>query len=124
RDPGGREFLDGPASVGFGVAAFVAVVVGQGVGENEKQPIRCARLGVEDSTGAADAGAEPGVAGGAEFGEPSPLGGAETLVEGFDRRKVDGMAAVGAKSVDRDAVAQFVEGGGEGGGRATVMLVY
>ena len=77
--------------VGFRVAAFVAVVVGEAVRQHEQQPVRRAGLCLENLARAADARAQPGVAGRLELVEPGASDGAESLTEGLDRRQVDSV---------------------------------
>ena len=55
--------------------------------------------------------------------EPGSSDGAETLPEGFDGREVDSVSAVGAKAVDGDAVAELLEGDGQGGGGPSLVVV-
>ena len=117
------ELLEGLAGVGFRVAAFVAVVVGKAVREDDQQPIRRAGLGLENFACTADAGAEARVARWLELVEPGSPDGAETLPERLDRRQVDCVSAVGPERVDRDAVAELFEGDGQCGGRPPLVVV-
>ena len=58
----GAELFEGFVGVGFRVAGFVAVVVGEAVREDEQQAVRGAGFGLENFAGTADAGAEARVA--------------------------------------------------------------
>ena len=60
---------------------------------------------------------------GSESVEPGPAAGAETLPEGLDRGEVDSGSAVGAKAVDGDAVAELLEGEGQGGSGPSLVFV-
>ena len=121
--PSAAQLFEGFVGVGFGVAGFVAVVVGEAVGEDDQQAVGGAGFGLEDFAGAADAGAEARVAGGLESVEPGSAAGAETLPEGFDGGEVDSGSAVGAKAVDGDAVAELLEGEGQGGSGPSLVVV-
>ena len=122
-DAVGAELFEGFVGVGFGVAGFVAVVVGEAVGEDEQQAVGGAGFGLENFAGTADAGAEARVAGWLELVEPRSSAGAEALPEGFDGKEVDSGSAVGAKAVDGDAVAELLEGDGQGGGGPSLVVV-
>src|SRR5262249_28149620 len=72
---------------------------------------------------ATDAGTEARVAERSELVEPGPSAGAEALPEGLDDREVDSGSAVGAEAIDRDAVAELLEGDGQGGSGPSLVFV-
>ena len=110
--------------VGFRVTAFVAIVVGETVREDDQQPIRCAGLGLENLACTTDAGAEAGVARWLELVESGPSDGAETLSEGFDRRQMDSVSALRPERIDRDAVTKLFQRDGQRGRRPSLVVVY
>ncbi len=69
-------------------------------------------------------GAEARVARRLELIEPGSPDGAETLVERFDRRQMDGVSALRPERIDGDAVAELFERDGQCGGRPSLVVVY
>ena len=119
----GAELFEGLVGVGFRVAAFIADVVWKTIRKDDKQPIRGAGLGFENVACTTDAGAEARVARWLKLIEPGSADGAETLPERLDRREMDGMSAVGPERIDRDAVAELFERGGQCGGRPPLVVM-
>jgi len=48
----------------------------------------------------------------------------EALSERLDRGQVDGVAALGPERVDRDAVSEFLERGGQRCSSSSLVVVY
>src|SRR5262249_5674794 len=117
------ELFESFVSVGFGIAGFVAMVIGEAVGEDEQQAIGGAGFGLEDLPCAADAGAEARVAERLVLVEPGPSPGVEPVREGLEGGEVDRGSAVGAEAIDGDAVAELLEGDGEGGSGPSLVFV-
>ena len=117
------ELFESFVGVGLGVAGFVAMVIGETVGEDEQQTVGGAGFGLEDFACATDAGAEARVAERLELVEPGPSAGAETLPEGLDGGEVNGGSALGAEAIDGNAVAELLEGDGQGGSGPSLVFV-
>ena len=109
--------------VGFGVAGFVAVVVGEAVGEHEEKAVGCAGVGLQQFPRVADGRAQAGVSRGLELIELRPTARAEALPEGFESQEVDGRPATGTEPIDGDAVPELLKGEGEGGSGPPLVLM-
>src|SRR4029453_4700873 len=81
-DAVGAELFEGFVGVGFSVARFVAVVVGEAVREDDQKAVGGAGFGLWNFAGTADAGAEARVAGWLELVEPRSAAGAGRLPDG------------------------------------------
>ena len=109
--------------VGFRVAAFITDVVRKTIGKQDKEAIRGAGLGFENVACTTDAGAEARVARWLKLIEPGRLTAPKRCSKGLDRREMHGMSAVGPERIDRDAVAELLEGGGQCGGRPPLVVM-
>ncbi|HXY27637.1 MAG TPA: hypothetical protein VEH82_05095, partial [Acidimicrobiales bacterium] len=97
--------------------------IGEAVREDEQQAVGGAGFGLENFAGMADTGTEARVTGWLELVEPRSTAGTEALGEGLEGEEVDSGSALRTEPVDGDPVAELLEGNGQGGSGASLVVV-
>ena len=113
-----------PPSIRLAVGTLVAVVVGEPIGEHDQQPSCRASLRPEGGRAMADRRAQSRVRARHESAQALQHRRVELLVEALDRHDVHRRTPLRSEPVERDAVAELMQGHGQAAGRVALMDVH